>query len=68
VGKSRRFLAGLFQAGVGIHALCGFPYQRHFPSGQGFFESFLPTDFAEDPKNSGPDDWKYALIYDVIAA
>jgi hypothetical protein len=33
VGKSRRFLAGLFQAAVGIRAFCGFPRTRHFPSG-----------------------------------
>ena len=30
VGKSYRFLVGLFQAAEGIRALCGFPQMRHF--------------------------------------
>jgi hypothetical protein len=33
VGKSRGFIARLFQAAVGIRAFCGFPRTRHFPSG-----------------------------------
>ena len=30
MGKSRRLLARLFQAGVGIRVVCGFPRTRHF--------------------------------------
>ena len=49
VGKSRRFLARLFQAAVEIRSFCGFPRTRHFHQVYSFLLGVIPTDFAEDP-------------------
>jgi hypothetical protein len=52
VGKSRRVLARLFQAAVGIRVFCGFPRTRHFR--QAIRRTVVTHKFYRRPKLFNP--------------